>query len=201
MIIGLDFDNTIVRYDNAFYQVALERGLIGEDVPVSKLAVRDALRAAGKNDVWTEMQGYVYGCRMDMAGLFDGVADFVQKAHGQGGRCLVISHKTRKPYAGPAYDLHKAAREWISGNLVDGHGAPLIPESDVTFHETKEQKLGYAAAQGCAVFLDDLPEILRHERFPKTARPVLFDPEGHHEDQDSLERVRSWEEFRKSLGL
>ena len=29
-LLGLDFDNTLVRYDKLFYKVALEKGLIEE---------------------------------------------------------------------------------------------------------------------------------------------------------------------------
>ena len=47
MIIGLDFDNTIVSYDELFHRVALEGGLVPGDLPVRKEAVRDYLREAG----------------------------------------------------------------------------------------------------------------------------------------------------------
>ena len=32
MILGVDFDNTIVAYDSLFHRVALERGLIPADL-------------------------------------------------------------------------------------------------------------------------------------------------------------------------
>ena len=55
--IGLDFDNTLIDYDGVFHQVALEKGLIDEHVPVSKTAVRDSLREREQEDDWTELQG------------------------------------------------------------------------------------------------------------------------------------------------
>ena len=36
MIIGVDFDNTIVCYDKVFHVAAYEKGLIPADLPVSK---------------------------------------------------------------------------------------------------------------------------------------------------------------------
>ena len=57
MLIGLDFDNTIVRYDRLFHRLRRERGLIPDHLPVSKRAIRDHLRASGREEEWTELQG------------------------------------------------------------------------------------------------------------------------------------------------
>ena len=55
MRIGVDFDNTIVCYDEVFHRVALERKLISPSLRVNKGAVRDHLRTIGREDAWTEM--------------------------------------------------------------------------------------------------------------------------------------------------
>ncbi len=39
MLVGLDFDNTIVCYDRLFHRLASERGFITEAVPATKGAV------------------------------------------------------------------------------------------------------------------------------------------------------------------
>ena len=44
MIVGIDFDNTIVCYDSLFYNIALEKGLIPSNISKSKNSVRDYLR-------------------------------------------------------------------------------------------------------------------------------------------------------------
>src|SRR5207249_10636646 len=98
MRLGIDFDNTIVCYDQVFHQVAHEQNLIPADLPVSKQAVRDYLRAAGKEDRWTEMQGYVYGPRLTDAQAFPGVLDFIETQVKSGIELFVISHKTKHPY-------------------------------------------------------------------------------------------------------
>jgi len=61
MRIGIDFDNTIACYDGVFHAAALERGLIPADIGRDKNSVRDHLNGAGRNDDFTELQGYVYG--------------------------------------------------------------------------------------------------------------------------------------------
>ena len=43
MIIGLDFDNTIVSYDSLFHKVSVEQNLINEIFEVNKIKIRDYL--------------------------------------------------------------------------------------------------------------------------------------------------------------
>ena len=180
MRIGLDFDNTIVSYDSLFHKVAVEGGHVPADLPVSKLAVRDYLRGIGREPVWTEMQGYVYGARLLEAEAFAGVAGFLAWARQAGIFVAIVSHKTRHPFIGPPYDLHAMARAWIGRHLADADG-PLIPEDRVYFELTKEEKLARIGAGGFDCFVDDLPEILIAPAFPAGTAPVLFDPEsrGH----------------------
>lgn len=200
MRIGLDFDNTIVSYDELFHKVAREQDLVPPETAVNKLAVRDYLRKAGQEDRWTEMQGYVYGARMDEAAAYAGVIDFMRSARDAGHQLLIVSHKTRQPFLGPQYDLHSAARAWIEQHLL-ADGQPLIPETQIFFELTKPQKIARIAACRCDVFIDDLPEILLADGFPKNAERLLFDPECHHTESAApeLNRVGSWAEITQYL--
>lgn len=195
MLIGIDFDNTIVSYDALFHRVALEQALIPADLPVSKVSVRDHIRRAGKEDVWTEMQGYVYGTRMDEAAIFSGVIEFLCWAREQGITVAIVSHKTRHPFLGPQYDLHAAARAWVVRHLRDAAGK-LVADDCVFFEPTKEDKLARIAAVGCTDYVDDLPEILLAPRFPAGTARFLFDPDGHHGNADGLDAMRDWFEIR-----
>lgn len=195
MHIGIDFDNTIVSYDALFHKVAVEQGAVPADTPRNKNAVRDRLRHAGREPVWTEMQGYVYGARMDEAAAYDGVLEFMAWARDAGLRLSIVSHKTRYPFLGPRYDLHAAARGWIEHHLLAG-GRTLIDPRRVHFELTKEEKLARVAAEGCDWFIDDLPEILQARDFPGTARPLLFDPDGHHPALAALNRMAAWRDIR-----
>jgi hypothetical protein len=196
MRIGLDFDNTIVCYDTLFHRVALGQDVIPAGTPANKLAVRDHLRAAGRESIWTEMQGVVYGARMDEAQTYPGVIEFMRWAREVGHTVAIISHKTRHPFLGPQYDLHAAARSWISHHLCEG-GQALMPADRIFFELTKEEKLARIADFHCDLFLDDLPEILMADAFPSLTRRALFDPDGHH-SQASVPGgllVRSWQEL------
>jgi hypothetical protein len=200
MRIGIDFDNTIVSYDALFHKVALERGLIPHDIPVNKVAVRDYLRLAGKEALWTEMQGYVYGARMDEALAYPGMIEFLSAAAAAGHEVAVISHKTKHPFLGPQYDLHAAARIWVKKHLCKDAIA-LVPATHVFFELTKEEKLARIEAFRCDIFIDDLPEILQAKAFPTAARRVLFDPERNHAGADlpGIRVIHSWNEFEQCL--
>lgn len=202
MIIGLDFDNTIVSYDALFHKVGLEQGLISKNFPVNKVAIRDHLRKIGREDTWTEIQGYVYGSRLNEAIPYPGVIEFFRLAIDVGYTIKIISHKTLFPFAGPKYDLHKAARSWIGHHLMDGN-RELLKQEDAYFEETKTEKINRISDTLCEVFLDDLPEILLSDNFPRKVRKVLFDPEKNHitSSYPSLSVVNSWHEFKNIVKI
>jgi hypothetical protein len=185
--IGIDFDNTLVRYDTLFHTVAVEQSLVPPSLPKSKLAVRDYLRAQGQEDRWTEMQGYVYGARMAEAEAYPGALDFLRWARAEGIELWVVSHKTRQPFRGPAYDLHAAAQDWVERYL---------PGLRVFFELTKKAKLARIAALRLDCFIDDLPELLLAEGFPGATARVLFDPDGGFAPDARLKAFRDWSAIR-----
>ena len=184
MRIGIDFDNTIACYDGVFHAAAVERGLIpaalAASIATDKTSVREQLRAQGRDPDFTELQGYVYGPGMKHVRPYPGLVDFLASAGRAGHQLYVVSHKTRTPFAGPAYDLHEAAREFLRlQKLVACEAGVLAPES-IYFELTKEEKVARVASLGCDVFIDDLPEILGMDGYPPGLRAILFDPEGHY---------------------
>lgn len=194
MRIGLDFDNTIVSYDALFHTVALERKLIPENLPISKIAVRDHLRSTDQENLWTEMQGYVYGARMCEAMAFSGVFDSLSKLLADGHELFIISHKTRHPFIGEKYDLHQAARGWILNNLQQSENK-LISSENVYFELSKEAKLSRISQISCDIFVDDLPEILLDPTFPAATKKFLFDPEDFHQDISvgEVKKITHWD--------
>ena len=177
-VIGIDFDNTIVQYDELFHRLARERQLIPADVPVNKELVRDYLRSENREDAWTELQGYVYGARMDESAAFPGVLQFFAEAVQRGFDIVIISHKTLHPYRGEPYNLHEAARHWLKTNgFFEASRIGLLPEK-VFFEVTRAEKLERINQQKCTHFIDDLPEVLRETTFPPFTKRILFHPQG-----------------------
>jgi hypothetical protein len=73
--------------------------------------------------------------------------------------------------------LHKSAKEWIANNLINEVAAPLTDE-DISFHETRAEKIAQISKSKSAVFLDDLPEVLEDIDFPKNTHRILFSPDS-----------------------
>ena len=204
MKIGLDFDNTIVNYDKIFYDVAVEWEIIPKHIPANKLSVRNFLREADKEERWTEMQGYVYGARMDGAQLYSGLINFIQQVKKAGYNLMIVSHKTPYPFLGPKYDLHAAARKWIEKNICTENNSFFNAEN-IFFEPTKEKKLERIAQLKCDIFIDDLPEIISSPNFPKSASAILFDPDNVHTSfalqRSGIRVLSSWFEIQQELGL
>ena len=189
MHIGIDFDNTIVCYDALFHRVAREKNVIPENMPVNKSDVRNHLRRIGKEDVWTEMQGYVYGGRMSEADAYPGVIDFFKACVAKGIRVTIISHKTRYPFLGEKYDLHKAARDWLELQGFFDLSRIGLARENVFFELTKQEKLNRIGAVGCTHFIDDLPEFLAEASFPKATCRLLFDPNNLYTEENNFQQI------------
>jgi hypothetical protein len=167
-IIGIDFDNTIVQYDEVFFEAARMLHLISEDVSRTKTHVRESLLAANREYDWTVLQGHVYGPGMRTAVPFPGLIGAINQLRRADHRVVVISHRTRVPCAGPRYDLHAAAYEWIERTQLEIDG--------VFFEETREAKVLRVKEQGCAVFVDDMLDVLLHANFPDGVAKLWFNP-------------------------
>lgn len=198
MRIGIDFDNTIVCYDHVFFLAAREKSLVPDTVTPTKAGVRDFLRTADRENEWTMLQGYIYGARMGLATPFPGVLEFISAALAANNEVFIISHKTRTPYLGPAYDLHAAAREWLErcGLLLPGKVG--LPAENVYFELTKEKKLERIGALTCTHYIDDLPELLDEPGFPDGVAKLLFEPgEIERPVRAGATRMRSWNEISR----
>ena len=187
MIIGLDFDNTIVRYDRAIDILAREYLRLPRDLPTTKVDIRNYLKNNDREAEWTLFQGRIYGPGMAHAELYDDARHVISELRNAGHEVRVISHRTRLPYLGEKYDLHFYARAWIDDQI------PEIAE-EVTFHHSSAQKLKAITEVHCALFLDDLPQILTDSMFPASTAGVLFSPCGVNTDWEGMQ-IDSWREL------
>lgn len=195
MVIGFDFDNTIVNYDQVFHQVACEQKLIPAALSANKTLIRDHLHQHNQFHTWTEMQGYVYGARMNDAKLYPGVLATMQQLKNLGHQLVIVSHKTRFPYRGEAYDLHTAARNWIEKVLKD-----VVAAEDIYFELSKLAKLQRIQTLDCHLFVDDLPEILFDSAFPSDTKKILFDPEHIHQQiAEKVNVIHAWDNIQQYI--
>jgi len=196
MKIGIDFDNTIVSYDKVFHKVALERSLIKSNLPISKISVRDYLRDMGENEIWTELQGYVYGKRMLDADVYSGFINFLHFTRKNSIEVSIISHKTLYPYLGYKYNLHDSARDFIA-KFLTSKNINLVAEKNIFFEPTQQKKIVRINQQSCDYFIDDLPEIFALSDFPAKTKKILFDPYLNNKNFNDGQMCSSWENIQE----
>jgi len=193
MVLGLDFDNTIIKYDELFHRIAFEKNLIPVDFPKEKNKVRNYLREKNIEDEWTIIQGDVYGGRIKEAIPFEGMLETLEKLRIKKIPINIISHKTRVPYLGPKIDLHAAAINWMKINhFFDQYGLNFT-SPQIYFEETKEEKIDRIMANGCTHYVDDLPEIL--EMIPNGIKKILFSPNHSQKFSEKWTVINSWKEL------
>jgi hypothetical protein len=190
MLIGLDFDNTIVCYDHAILRLADELLELPESIPRTKRCVRDYLRSADREDEWTAFQGELYGPGMRYAESFPGCLETLKEIAMEGHTLCVVSHRSARPYAGPAYDLHDYAHQWVAQHLLE---EGIIDADVIFFYETREQKVEKIAQLACKAFVDDLPEVFAEPGFPVTTQPILFDPKAQEDLSRHVWITHNWQ--------
>jgi hypothetical protein len=176
MRIGLDLDNTLACYDATFAALAACEPDLPAGLQHTKLGLRDHLRRTGREPRWTELQGDAYGPGMRLARPFPGALEFIGNARAAGHCVIIISQRSPRPFAGKPHDLHASARQWIAEHLRDANGA-LFDAAGVFLECDRDAKIARIRACVCDVFVDDLPEVLEHPRFPTTTLRVLFAPQ------------------------
>jgi hypothetical protein len=188
--IGIDLDNTIVDYADAFLAGAAVLGIAvaGE----GKTALRDALRTQPQGELrWTQLQAYVYGPGIDAARLFDGVDRFIAHARARGIPLTIVSHKTTRALADPdGPDLRDCARRFL-------HAAGIV--LPVHFADTRDEKCRLIGTLGITHMIDDLIEVFVEPAFPDGVARWLFAPFGapHRPEVDRV--FTSWDALTDAL--
>lgn len=176
LTIGIDFDNTIIIYDDLFHKCALEMGYIDKGFPKIKKNIRDKIRSLSNGEEkWIVLQSIVYGTRILEAGIADGFLDFFYGMKANGADIYIISHKTQFPAMGEKVDLRNAARGWMEDrDFFSDYGLGVNICNDVFFESTRREKLDRIGSQNCDIFIDDLEEVLLDSSFPKGVHKIHY---------------------------
>lgn len=177
MRIGIDFDNTIICYDDVFCNLAKSWQLLGQNWQGTKQQVRDTIRALPDGDtVWQRLQGKAYGEFIHQATLFAGFKEFISACNAIPNiELFIVSHKTEfGHFDEKRISLRDASRAWLREQGFFGEDSPRIPETNVFFETTREEKIERIKALQCTHFIDDLPEVLDHPMFPSDTKRFLF---------------------------
>lgn len=201
MRIGLDFDNTIIRYDEVFQQAAGERGLLDVGFSGSKQQVRDAIRSLQDGELkWQALQGYVYGKGIAGARIFSGVPEFLRRACREGHKVMIVSHKTEYGHFDPdRVNLRTAALGWMEAQGFFSDRGFAIRQDDVHFSSTRSEKVRRIAELGCDVFVDDLEEVFADPDFPPSVDRILFSESAGTADGLPYSVCRDWRAIEEAV--
>jgi hypothetical protein len=196
--IGIDFDNTIARYDHLMHQLSVERKLVSEDPPMTKMEIRQALRnLEGGEDKWRELQATVYGPKMGQAALDEGVESFVGWCRKRGYGVYIVSHKTKYSEYGDSHtNLRESALEWMARHRFFEQDGLGFQESHIFFEDARRSKVKRIGSLGCTHFIDDLEETFLEEGFPDHVQKILYCRDSVTSAASSLQVATNWEEVK-----
>ena len=122
MRIGIDFDNTIVNYDEVFKKVALQLSLIKKDWNGTKQELRKKIIREKNEEVWKKLQGLVYGKYMHLAKISDGFINFSDTVTE-----AMLDHPKGRP---KSKNEHHAAWECSGAKRNDRHAVWKLREEE-----------------------------------------------------------------------
>ena len=197
-VVGVDFDNTLVSYDRVLYDIALGQDLIHPSIEKHKQIIRDFIRGLpGGETKWRQIQGIVYGPKMEDAQLIDGVEEFFRFCKQNGVKVFIVSHKS--VYAqddNERTNLQIAALDWMEKNaFFDADGLDLH-RKNIYFEPTRSEKVERIKELRCTHFIDDLEEVFADPSFPRGVDKLLYAPYSH---RCSLVDVRAYKDWKEIL--
>ena len=174
--VGVDFDNTLVSYDNLIHRVAAERGLIGPQSGLTKKRIRDSIRKLPEGEIkWQKLQALVYGPRIGEAAPAPGSVEFLEECSRNGVKVKIISHKTEfANYDETGTNLRCAALSWLNQHCYFDSPSHGLSRDDVYFEATRKGKLDRISQLECTHFIDDLEETFLEESFPLRVLKILY---------------------------
>ena len=176
--IGLDFDNTIANYDQAFPEVARILGYETNNLKatLNKRELKlELLKQSDGDTAWQKVQGLVYGKYIDLASLYPGVCEFVLRALASGHEIFIVSHKTELGHFDESRTpLRQAATTWLINQNLVGDSDSKIKLQNIFYAETRDEKIDKIIELQLDVFIDDLDEVLSDKLFPRSTKKILF---------------------------
>ena len=195
MVIGVDFDNTLVSYDRLFPIAATDRGFSLPREMQTKEGVREYLRACDGGELeWRRLQAIVYGVRIIDAEMIEGVDRFFRLCRRAGVPIYVVSHKTEMTsYADPPINLRTAAVNWMESRGFFTHDGFGLSRQAVFFASSRSEKIAKIDALKCTHFVDDLEEVLLDPLFPPWVEGLLFAPAKASNTGTTVNTFESWD--------
>ena len=206
--IGIDLDNTILKYDEVFYSLALERSWIDQECLYDKDAVKKELakktdRTKESENRWQQLQAWAYGIHIDKALIFDGFVEFIEHARQLNYQLFIVSHKTEFSNYDPTVSLRSNAMKTLNqrGFFKPVNGGGLgFGQQDIFFASTLDEKIQKIRELNLTHFIDDLPKVIDHPEFPVQTKGMQF-ISGSNLGTNRTPAFRSWGDIQEFIHI
>ena len=195
MRIGIDFDNTIVKYDKIFINTAIKLGFINKNWNGTKKMLREVL--IKKDNQWELLQGQVYGPLMLKAKPFSGVKKFLFTANLHHHKIFIISHKSiYGHFDNTKTKLREQALTWLKKENFFNKNYISLNKSNIFFCQTRTCKIKKINELKLDFMIDDLEEIFEHKLKNET-KTILFNSQKNKKITDY--NCENWNEISKVI--
>jgi len=198
-ILGVDFDNTLVNYDDVLWKTAQRMGFITGSLTWHKKGIRDAIRPLPDGEKkWQQVQAHVYGKAMAEAMLIDGVAKFLHACRRANVPVYIVSHKTQfAAQDTDKIDLRRTALDWMTQKGFFESKGLGFSKDQVFFESTRPKKIERIKQLGCTHFIDDLEETFREESFPRGVNKILYSPHKENFLLRGVKIMKTWAQIEQ----
>lgn len=197
MIVGFDFDNTLINYTPSFKKLVRKKKNIPNQINKDKISIRNYFREKNLEHEWTILQGEIYGNGIMDAEVYEGVKQTLKYLLNNKVNVKIISHKTQYPYLGKKVDLRLSAMNWIKKKILSEISSKNFSEKDIFFENTISEKIEKIKELKCDIYVDDLPEILN--LLPNNIQRILFSSQPISNFNSKYIVMRKWSEFKKLI--
>jgi hypothetical protein len=200
-IVGVDFDNTLIVYDDLLRNLAAQRGLIAPPFAGGKKEIRDAVRLLPGGEIqWQKLQAAAYGTRIAEAAIAPGAADFIRLCRKHSAAVYIVSHKTEVAgYDETNTNLRDAALGWMEANGFFSRDGLGLDRESVFFGSTRQEKIDRIRGLRCTHFIDDLEETFLEDSFPAGVEKILYAPYKPDRNPSGAKVAASWPEISEHL--
>ena len=191
MIIGIDLDNTIINYEDAFKKASQDIFQVPDLVFESAKGIshKDRIKSylidstKVSQNAWERLQGQVYSSYIKEASIFVGVKNFLLRCSLEDIKVYIISHKTKFGH----YDKKKIPLRLEAINFLDRNNFfnkfTGLTKQDVFFLKTRKEKIDKISELKVTHFIDDLKEIFEDASFPESIDKTLFKDSSQVDDE------------------
>lgn len=170
--VGIDLDNTLIDYRDAFLKIAKDLKIDSAGIPggaLSRESFKDYLvKKYGNDKEWQRVQSLVYSEGLAWARPSKGALEFLKEMKALSVQVYVVSHKSKVSHFDPSKEFWEPARKFISEYFGD-----FITQ--YYFEETQAEKIARIQELQLDFYLDDLSEITEHREFPKSTQGIKFE--------------------------